>query len=78
MFGSAGVARVMQLIGDGERLRVVARRLDMSPIVVSRLWRSYQGLESRHTPFPNDNPTRPFSYIGVSPQSHEYSSSPEN
>ena len=36
------VARVMQMIGDGDRLRVVARRLDMSPSVVNRLLRNYQ------------------------------------
>ncbi len=34
--GLSDVARIMQW------LRVVARRLDMSPIVVSRLWRIYQ------------------------------------
>ena len=36
------VARVMQLLKDDERLSVVARRLDVPPSVVSRLWRSYQ------------------------------------
>ena len=36
------VARAVQLLEDGERLRVVARRLDVSPSVVSRLWRRYQ------------------------------------
>ena len=40
--GPSDVARVMQLLEDDERLRVVARRLDVSPGVVSRLWRSYQ------------------------------------
>ena len=40
--GLSDVARVMQLLEDDERLRVVARRLDVSTIVVSRLWISYQ------------------------------------
>ena len=42
MVGPSDIARVMQLLEDDERLRVVARRLDVSPIVVSRLWRIYQ------------------------------------
>ena len=37
-----GVARALQLLEYGERLRVVARRLDVSPSVVSRLWIRYQ------------------------------------
>ena len=45
IFGPLDVARVMQLKGDDERLQVVARRLDVSPSVVSRLWRSYQETE---------------------------------
>ena len=36
------VARAVQLLEDGERLLVVARRLDESPSVFSRLWRRYQ------------------------------------
>ena len=36
------VARAVQLLEDGERLRVVVRRLDVSPSVVSRLWRRHQ------------------------------------
>ena len=40
--GPSDVARVMQLLEDYERLRVVAQILDVSPSVVSRLWRSYQ------------------------------------
>ena len=40
--GHSHVARIMQLLEDDERLRVVARRLDVSPSAVSRLWRSYQ------------------------------------
>ena len=32
IFGPPDVARVMQLIGDGERLRVAARRRNVSPI----------------------------------------------
>ena len=36
------VARAVQLLEDEEGLRVVARRLDVSPSVVSRLWRRYQ------------------------------------
>ena len=40
--GPSDVARVVQLLEDGERLPVVARRLDVSPSVGNRLWRSYQ------------------------------------
>ena len=40
--GPSGVARVMQLLEDDEWHRMVARRLDVSPSVVSRLWKSYQ------------------------------------
>ena len=36
------VAIAVRLLEDGERLRVVAMRLDVSPSVVSRLWRRYQ------------------------------------
>ena len=36
------VARAVQLLEDGERLRVVARRLGVSPSIVSRLWRRYR------------------------------------
>ena len=42
IFGSPDIARVMQLLEDGERLRVVARILHLPPSVVGRLWRSYQ------------------------------------
>ena len=40
--GLSDVARIMQQLEDDERLRVVARRLDVSPSVVIRLWISYQ------------------------------------
>ncbi len=40
--GLSDVARIMQLLEDDERLRVVARRLDVSPSVVIRLWIRYQ------------------------------------
>ena len=42
MVGPSDIARVMQLLEDDERLRLVARRLDVSLMVVIRLWRSYQ------------------------------------
>ena len=32
------VARAVQLLEDGERVQVVARRFGVSPSVVSRLW----------------------------------------
>ena len=42
IFGHPDFAsRVMKLLEDGERLRVVARRLHVPPRVVGRLWRSY-------------------------------------
>ena len=41
MVGPSAVARAMKLLEDDEPLRVVAQRLDVSPSVVSRLWRSY-------------------------------------
>ena len=55
----------------------------MSPNVVILLWISYQETgeytRNRAKPFPGDNlETRPFSYIVVSPQSHDYSLSPGN
>ena len=37
MFGTPGVARVMQLLEDGERLRVIPRRLYLPPSIVNRL-----------------------------------------
>ena len=37
-FGPPDVARIMQLLEDGERLRIGARRHDVSPSIVSRLW----------------------------------------
>ena len=40
--GLPDVARALQLIEDGERLRVVARTLGVPPSVVSRLYRRYQ------------------------------------
>ena len=40
--GRPDIARVMQLLADGARLRVVARILYFPPSVVGRLWRSYQ------------------------------------
>ena len=71
------VARAVQLLEDGERLRVVARRLDVSPSVVSRLWRRYQERGTRS--LTNDNPkARPFSRLVVSSESNEYCSSPGN
>ena len=42
IFGRPDIARVMQQLEDGERLRVVARRLHLPPSVVGRLWRSYK------------------------------------
>ena len=42
MIGPSDVVRVMQLLEDDERLRMVARILYVSPSVVSRLWKSYQ------------------------------------
>ena len=46
IFGHPDVARVMQLIEDGERLRVVAWLCDVSPNIVSGVrssyWRVYQ------------------------------------
>ena len=38
IFGPPDVARIMQLLEDGERLRMVARRHDVTPSIVSRLW----------------------------------------
>ena len=37
IFGRPDIARVMQLLEDGERLRVVARRLHLHPSVVGQL-----------------------------------------
>ena len=42
MVGPSNVAWAKQLLEDDERLRVVAQRLDVSPSVVSPLWKSYQ------------------------------------
>ena len=42
IFGCPDIARVMQQLEDGERLRVVARRLHLPPSVVGRLWRIYK------------------------------------
>ena len=42
IFGRPDIAKVMQLLDDDERHRVVARILHLPPGVVSRLWRSYQ------------------------------------
>ena len=42
MFGTPDVAIVLQLLEDGEPLRVICRILDVPPSVVSRLWRSYK------------------------------------
>ena len=36
--GPLDVANIMQLLEDGERLRMVARRHDASSSIVSRLW----------------------------------------
>ena len=38
IFGPPDVARIMQLLEDGVQLRMVARRHDASPSIVSRLW----------------------------------------
>ena len=38
IFGPPDVARIMQLLEDGEQLRMVARRHDASPSIVSQLW----------------------------------------
>ena len=43
IFGPPDVARIMQLLEDGERLRIGARRHDVSPNIVSRLWISKLG-----------------------------------
>ena len=40
--GRPDIVRVMQLLEDGERLRVVARIHHLPRSVVGRLWRSYQ------------------------------------
>ena len=45
IFGRPDVARVTQLLEDGEWLQVVDRRLCLPPSVVGRLWRSYQEIE---------------------------------
>ena len=65
----------MQLLDDGDRLRVVAPIRDVSPTQVSRLSRSKSRLYS--TPIdmvksiPDDNPNIiPFSCIAVSSQSY--------
>ena len=42
IFGRPDIARVMQLLEDGERLRLVTRRRYLPPSVVDRLWKSYQ------------------------------------
>ena len=42
IFGRPDIASVMQLLEDGELLRMVARRHHLPPSVVGRLWRSYQ------------------------------------
>ena len=42
IFWRPSIARVMHLLEDVERLRVVARILRLPPSVVVRLWRSYQ------------------------------------
>ena len=42
IFGRPNIARVMQLLADGARLRVVARIPYFPPSIVGRLWRSYQ------------------------------------
>ena len=38
IFGPPDVARIMQLLEDGKLLRMVARRHDVSPSIVSRVW----------------------------------------
>ena len=38
IFGPPDVARIMQLLEDGERIRMVPGRHDVSPSIVSRLW----------------------------------------
>ena len=38
IFGPPAVASIMQLLEDGERLRIGARIHDLSPRIVSRLW----------------------------------------
>ena len=42
IFGRPGIARFLQLLEDGERLRVVARRLYLPPSIIDGLWKSYQ------------------------------------
>ena len=41
--GPSDVTMVVQLLEDGERLPVVARRREVSPSVVSRLWKKLPG-----------------------------------
>ena len=65
IFGQPAIARVMQLLEDGERLRVIARRLYLPPSVVDRLWKNYKKTGARS--FKDDNPNAiPFSCIVVS------------
>ena len=69
-----GVARVMKLIGDCERLRVIAHILHVHPSVVSRLWGSYQetGEYTRRQSQGLSRVTTPRQdSVLVSPQSHE-------
>ena len=46
IYGRRNIARVTQLLEDGGRLRVVARRPHLPPSVVGRLSRIFQELES--------------------------------
>ena len=81
IFGRPNIARVMQLLDDGARLRVVAR-IGPTPFSSERsrptmeklpgYWRIPQQTGARS--FPGDNHTaRPFSHFVVSSQSQEYS-----
>ena len=64
IFGRPNIARVMQLLDDGARLRVVARILHFPPRVVGRLWRSYGILEIGARSYPGDKHTaKPFSHL---------------
>ena len=77
IFGRPDVARVMQLLEDSERLRVIPRILYLPPSVVTDYklpgdWILHQETWARL--FKDDNPNaRPFYFIVVSSQSHEYS-----
>ena len=79
MFGTPGVARVVQLLEDGERLRVSPRIPYLTPErsqptidMLTGDWIMHQ--EKGAMSFRDDKPNvRPFPCIVVLSQSHEYS-----